>query len=226
MADKIGQTITLSPVEQRICRGIAKMRYFNARSAGVKNAKIGGQSDAETDLEGFGAEMAFCRMFNVFPDLTIEIRCADTDKGDAVLPCGSTVDVKSTKYESGKLLASPSRKSGHDLYALMTGEFPTYTFRGFMKTSELHQDTRLGECGWNITYMAKQDELQGLSMVVNGPEPTENKSKNKGRRQPSTKGLSGPSPKTAEGLSGPYRSSDVLGIFSGSIDVWDMSDDP
>ncbi len=163
---RIGSIVKLSETEQKICRGIAKLRFNNARNAGVENKKVGNQSNEYTDLNGFAAELAFCRLFNVFPDLTIEIRSASTDKGDAVLPCGTTVDVKSTKYESGKLLASPSRKSGHDLYALMTGEFPTYTFRGFMRTSDLHNEKRIGECGHNKTYIARQDELCEIEDII------------------------------------------------------------
>ena len=157
---KVGKVISLSEVEQSICKRIAKLRYQNNRAKGVIDRKVGKQSNEETDLEGFAAEFAFCKIFNLYPDFTIEPRGTEDDCGDAVLPSGKTVDVKATKYPTGRLLAVPWKGDNVDLYALMVGEFPRYIFKGFMSREELHKAERLGNLGYGETYIAQQHELK------------------------------------------------------------------
>ena len=163
-----GDVINLSKVEQQICTAIATARFHENREKGVLNKKVGKQSNEATDLEGFAAEFAFCKLFNLYPDFTIEPRRTEDDCGDAVLPCGQTVDVKATKYPTGRLLAVPWKGDNLDLYALMVGEFPNYTFKGFMKREELHKANRLGSLGYGETYIAQQDELKELSEIISG----------------------------------------------------------
>jgi hypothetical protein len=161
MSNKIGTVIELNTVEKAICKQLAKMRYENARNSGVKNSKIGSQSDEFTDLEGISGEFAFCKLFNIYPDLSIAVRSAfqGNDDGDGTLH-EKKVDVKTTKYETGKLLAAPWKKTNVDIFALMTGVFPKYTFRGFMKSEELLQSSRLSDLGHGQGYMAYQQELR------------------------------------------------------------------
>ncbi len=157
-------TILLNPVEQRLCRYVARCRHENNRKSGIVNARIGWQSDEETDLEGIAAEVAFCRLQNVYPDLSIDVRSSgkgQDHKFDCVLHTGETVDVKATVYATGHLLAAPWKGTGSppDLYALMVGKFPSYTFKGFMPGVELLSQKRLGNMGHGPTYIAKQSEL-------------------------------------------------------------------
>jgi hypothetical protein len=104
-------------------------------------------------------------MFNLYPDLSVGARSASQgdENGDARLHCGSVVDVKATKYSSGRLIAAKWKGANDniDYYALMVGEFPTYTFRGFMDSSELMKQERLGRLPGqaNECHMAKQYEL-------------------------------------------------------------------
>ena len=91
--------VLLNAQEQALCRYLAKLRHNNARNKNVKNNKIGGQSDEMTDLEGIGGEVAFCKLFNLYPDISIEVRNSKTDKGDAVLN-DLVIDVKTTKYRT------------------------------------------------------------------------------------------------------------------------------
>lgn len=157
---KIGTKITLNETEQRLCKHIAKERYKVNRKKGVKNSKIGNQSDYLTDLEGFGGEMAFCKLFNVYPDLKVQVTNQQTDTGDCVLPNGKVIDVKTTKYKNGKLLAAKWKTCEDiDAYALMVGTFPSYKFMGFMSRQELLQDSRLTNLGHGEGYAAHQSEL-------------------------------------------------------------------
>jgi hypothetical protein len=49
---KINTDVDLNPQEQALAKHLAKRRYSNNRASGVRNARRGGQSDAETGLEG------------------------------------------------------------------------------------------------------------------------------------------------------------------------------
>jgi hypothetical protein len=122
--------VTLNPQEQAVCLALAKSRYANNRKAGTRNAKRGPHSNKQIDLEGISAEFAFAKLFNIFPDFSIVPRTADSDSGDCKLQYGRAVDVKATQYRTGKLISVPWKKPTVDLFALMTGVFPTYTFRG------------------------------------------------------------------------------------------------
>lgn len=167
---KINDTISLCETEQAICRGIARARFSNNRKSGIINKKVGKQSNDETDLEGFAAEFAFCKLFNVFPDFTVSPRNSNEDAGDAVLPGGLSVDIKVTKYPTGRLLAVPWKANNVELYALMIGEFPVYTFKGFMRREDLLKEERLGNLGYGQTYIAQQHELCELSELMENQE--------------------------------------------------------
>ena len=161
---EIGQTITLTYCEQKLAHFVAKHRNGNNRHFNVANLKISAESPLTVDLEGIAGEIAFCRLFNVYPDL-------DTDREpphplyDAVIPPppGFRIDVKTTKYDTGKLLVDArkgKKTDGVDFYALMTGSFPgPYTFRGFIAREQIIQPHKIGLlCGYK-SYMAEQSEL-------------------------------------------------------------------
>lgn len=156
----MSQTITLSKVEQKICRYIARMRFENNRRNQIVNSRIGDQSDEFTDLEGFAGELAFCKLLNVYPDFSINKRSVFSDKADGHFG-PFTIDVKTTKYSTGKLLAAPWKNSNAitDFYALMVGEFPTYTFKGFIRREDLIKTEKIVDLGHGRTYAAKQFEL-------------------------------------------------------------------
>lgn len=159
---KIGQTVSLSYAERKLAHFLAKHRNGNNRYFNVTNLKISADSAAAVDLEGMCGEIGFCKLFNLYPDL-------DTDREpphphyDCVLSNGMRVDVKTTKYENGKLLVDArkgKKTDGVDFYALMTGSFPgPYTFRGFIAKTKIIKQEKIGElCGYK-SYIAEQWEL-------------------------------------------------------------------
>ena len=161
---KIGQTVSLTTAERKLAHFVAKNRNGNNRHFNTTNLKISPEDAATVDLEGVCGEIAFCKLFNVYPDI-------DTDREpphplyDAIIPPppGIRIDVKTTKYDGGKLLVD-SRKGvktlGVDYYALMTGQFPgPYTFRGFIAREHIIQPHKLGLLGGHKSYMAEQSEL-------------------------------------------------------------------
>jgi len=149
--------VVLNDTEQKLAEHLANSRYNMNRSQGVCNKRIGPQGDWETDLEGVGAEIAFCKNFNVYPDLSLDGHPTE----DAILKCGKRVDVKSTKYDNGHLIAVlGKRNKAPDLYALVVGKFPRYRIAGFIEADELLKDERIMDFGYGPTYAIEQGELK------------------------------------------------------------------
>lgn len=127
-------TITLTQCEQRICEYVAKLRVASDRKANTFNCNTSERSDLELDLQGFGSELAFCKLFNVFPDFTLEPRSAvkGQDNGDCVLD-GLRIDVKTT-YKAKDTYYIKARKRGcADVFALMEGIYPSFRLIGLVR---------------------------------------------------------------------------------------------
>ena len=155
----IGAEITLSEVEQAIARHIGKLRQKANRAKGVQNNRIGPQSDDDTDVEGFAAELASCKLFNVYPDFSIEPRSGGKDFEHM----GVRFDTKETSYPFGQLLATMGKRVGDvDVYVLMIGKLPTYRFAGCAKASELLLPERITDLGHGDTYALPQSDLYSL----------------------------------------------------------------
>jgi hypothetical protein len=154
-------TVTLDATEVVVAQVLATMRYNVARMAGVTNARIGSQDDYQTDLEGMAAEIAFCKAFNYFPDLTVGPRKGGWDaKGRA----GETIDIKVTKYNSGKLLATLKKKpEDAQYYVLLVGECPTYRLAGYATAEELLKPENITDLGHGKGYALTQDKLNQFS---------------------------------------------------------------
>ena len=161
---KIGQTISLCTAERKLAHFVAKNRNLRNRSFNVSNLKISSADAATVDLEGVCGELAFCKLFNAYPDLD-----TDREPPHPLFDCmvdGLRIDVKTTKWETGKLIVDSrkgSKTNGVDYYALMTGQFPgPYTFRGFIHRERLIVPSRLGSLT-NYrsfkSYIAEQSEL-------------------------------------------------------------------
>ena len=84
----IGTPIALTQGEQRIAKFIGKCRNQHKIFLGLKNTKIDTAKTNETiDVNGFAAEMAFCKLHNLYPDYWIGLNSAKQgiDKGDCKL---------------------------------------------------------------------------------------------------------------------------------------------
>ena len=146
--------IVLTDAEVGIAKWIARKRYESNRTAGVVDAKVGPQSTTETDEIGVGAEIAFCKLCNVYPDLEVRPRRGSAD----CVRFGESVDVKATRYANGKLLAV-RRKAvlAADVYALLIVEWPKFRFAGFARGADLLRPERLLQSG--VGYAIPQSEL-------------------------------------------------------------------
>ena len=150
--------IELNKHEAEICMMLAKARYECARGNSVENRKIGPQSNWETDLNGIGSEFAFCKMINVYPDMSIYPR-----KGghDCVTHKNKKINVKSTKYKTGRLLTKmDTNPKDSDYFVLMVGEFPSYEFKGYIESEELIQEKNIIDLGHGPGYGIEQERLK------------------------------------------------------------------
>ena len=153
----VNNQVSLSPEEQKIALWVAKQRYASNRSAGVVNARVGDQSDELTDLEGFAGEMAFCKLLNLYPDMSIE---PQTGTFDCETAKGTTIDVKTTKYERGHLIVGKKKEGcGTQVYALMVGSFPQYQFRGWVYNEDIFREEWWNEDHYKMPQSALRQEL-------------------------------------------------------------------
>jgi len=153
--------IILNECEQKLAKYLAVSRHSNARGKGKPNAKMGNQSDEETDLEGIAGELVVCKSLNLYPDTDIDL--IDLPKYDLMTAKGSRVDVKTTKYLSGRMLATKKKKVDDcDIYVLVVGEFPAYRIAGWCKSEELLRPENLIDLGHGEGYALSQKDLRAF----------------------------------------------------------------
>lgn len=169
MEINIGDSVTLNDVEQKICKAVANARHKTNRKSNVHNAKVGNQSNEQTDLDGVSGEMAFCKLADIYPKdiFVIHPKSAKrgSDKKGDVTYLGKTVDIKTTAYRTGHLLATEGKTPDVDYFALIIRDRDKYVFKGFMKSTELLEDKRLKlfKKGQKVkSYVASQDELKEM----------------------------------------------------------------
>jgi hypothetical protein len=149
--------IELSPCEIAVATMIAKGRNDANRKAGIPVSRHSKEDWMTVELQGIGAELAYCRMCNIYPDFTLHIRQGGED---CIMQCGLRVDVKATHHENGVLLVPTTKPIGDvDLYALMIGRFPKYKFVGWVEAEKAQRPVNLKLWGDNQVYVIGQDQL-------------------------------------------------------------------
>lgn len=153
----------LTDLEQSLARQLAEGRASVSRGAGIKSRKVDtNRTDAEIDLQGAGAELAFCKMFNVYPDLDTHSYA----EFDCVTRTGLLTDIKSTTNPNGRLLAPPWKsKNKAEVYVLMIGEFPEYRCAGFIEASKLFDQAFRTQIHSKPVQAAPQKDLSGADAL-------------------------------------------------------------
>lgn len=149
--------IVLNLAESKLAEYVAKERFKKNREKGNINKKVGAQSCKVTEIEGLAAEIAFCKLFNVYPDLETDLGTPDFD---CILPTGEKIDVKGTTHPNGRLICEVSKISHPaDLYALIVGTLPNYEFFGFATAEQLLNPDTITDLGYGPTYVLERCKL-------------------------------------------------------------------
>jgi hypothetical protein len=154
-------TISVSLTEQDLimCRLIGNMRSLVARNNSVGDKKMGSQSGSQIDEDGVIGEFAFCKHFNIFFDMGLSPRSGSYD----CLLRGKRVDVKTTRYKSGRLLATTKINYDVDIYVLAILEDNTVTFVGWTEREILTSAENLKDLGRGEGYSLDQSALKSFS---------------------------------------------------------------
>ena len=147
--------VQLTQAEVDMCVVLAAQRNMVARGNGVVDRQIGKQSALKTDYIGMVGEFAFCKYFNVFPDLAASPRSGSCD----CVYKGVRIDIKSTDLASGRLLATTKENLDVDRYVLAIVNGNTVTFPGWIDRQDLIRESNLVDLGHGKGYAMTQDQL-------------------------------------------------------------------
>lgn len=154
--------VNIHPDEVTICQIIGRMRSLIARSAGVKDAKVGSQDGSDADVMGLKAEYAFAKHFNTFPDLGLTPR---SGSADGILN-GHRYDIKSTTYKNGRLLATKKVNADVDFYVLAIVTDNKVLFPGYAMKDDLINIKNIKDLGRGEGYCLEQSSLRKFSETL------------------------------------------------------------
>jgi hypothetical protein len=156
------KAIVLNDLEINVAKHVAKYRMKHNKETGAEATLYGdkGADHLANEINYFAAELAFCKIWNIYPDLNYTKRRVE----DCKLPGGITVDVKWTDLARGRLMVKvKDRLEIPQFYALMVGQLPKFRFAGFMAAVDLLQDWRID---YNLDHPANCANQGELSIMI------------------------------------------------------------
>lgn len=148
--------IDLSKHELLVCQTLGIFRRTCA-SGNVIDRQVGKQDPWEIDIDGMVGEFCVAKWLNVCPDFTVSIRQGGVD---LISPSGKTIDVKTTRYKTGRLLATTSKiNTACDIYVLAIVDDTGCDIAGWATKEELLLDENLIDLGHGKGYGLTQDKL-------------------------------------------------------------------
>lgn len=163
--------IRLTRFERRVAKAVAETRAKTDQKWGAADMiQSRNEGSLQIAIRGFSGELAFCRLFNAYPDLETD-RISDYDAMIAHPSGGMAllVDIKTSRSKDG--LYVYRRKADHpaDLYALMieirNDEISEYEFAGFIKAADLFREENLVDRGSGPCYFVPRSALRSLFML-------------------------------------------------------------
>jgi hypothetical protein len=148
--------IDLTEAELFLCRMLGVMRRSEAMHK-VVNQQVGKDDTWSIDIDGVVAEYCVAKMLNVCPDLTVSVRSGGVD---LISRNGKTIDVKSTRYKNGRLLAT--LKKVHDpcdIYILVIADDTGADIIGWASKELLFNDANIINLGHGKGYVLDQSKL-------------------------------------------------------------------
>jgi len=150
--------VSMTPSEASIALTLAVMRNTTARQNNVADKQMGKQNPIEIDRDGILAEMAFGKQFNLYPDLSVYPRKGGAD---LVTHAGLKLDIKATRYKSGRLLIHIDKPVEEvDIYVLGIVDGDTVDFVGYIKSADAIQPQNLNDLGHGSGYVIEQKNLK------------------------------------------------------------------
>ena len=155
---------TLTKLEQKISSTGGKMRYDSNRKAGLPNAKVSKRDPMDIEKIGVAGELAVAKYLNLYPDLSIFVRKSGAD---LITHNNKKIDVKTTFYDRGKLIAFYKTDYGDvDTFVLVTAEhYPTVVIRGWAKREDLINDDKISNLGHGKVFVMEQSELRDIDLL-------------------------------------------------------------
>lgn len=169
-----GEQVTLTPLEARVAFMVGKHRTDHANRMNLKERKWSpSESSLSINIRGAAGEFALAKMLGVYPKYCF-VYGKVVNYVDVELPDGRKIDVKTSKHEHSSLeiaTYNADKKKGLDFFVLMTGNVPTFTFKGAIKASEFLVDSRVHHRIRNTSYahdvfLAQQEELKDFADVL------------------------------------------------------------
>ena len=151
--------IILNQLEAQIAVQTGTARMLQNQNNGVISR---GPRKLEPDINGAGGEIAVCKYFNRYPDLSIGPHYSGYD----LKVRGKKVDVKTTTYNPGYLQAKTKKNPNDcDIFLLVHVSFPTFTILGGAKSTQLLQDVNMQDMGYGPKYIMEQSQLQSMELL-------------------------------------------------------------
>jgi len=151
--------IVLSKGDEKLAVHYGTMRNQNGKLPTVTNKIMGDQDPLEGDINSMGGEIAVARIFKIHPDLSTEPRRGGPDN----IINGKVVDVKTTTYENGRLLAILDKKKDPcEIYILVRGTLPNYELSGWCYGEELFREGNIKNLGHGPGYVLENHKLRSM----------------------------------------------------------------
>lgn len=149
--------ITLSYAEFHMCDVFGTMRRRTAMNNNINDQQMGKQDSFTIDIEGMVGEYAVAKALNLCPDFTVGPR---NGGHDLLTHNNKTVDIKTTKYKTGALLATLKKEqSPCDIYVLVTVDKDGCDIAGWASSEELFQSKNIKDKGHGPGFCLEQDQL-------------------------------------------------------------------
>ena len=149
--------VELSQHEVLIAKITACFRRTCARGNSVFDAQVGKDNPWKIEEDGFIAEMAFAKGFNLYPEFSVFVRSGGYDFKDKK---GKKIDIKSTRYTTGALIATIKKATQDvDLYVLAIVNDNKVNFVGYATKEMLFKDENISNLGHGEGYVLPQDKL-------------------------------------------------------------------
>jgi hypothetical protein len=152
----------LTEDEVKFANLIGSKRNSTNRKLQVTDTRYKRTDPLEIDQLGARAELAIHKFCNQYPEEMFVFKPVSkankTDLGDIVIE-GFSVDVKATKYKTGKLLTNIGPLPDIDIFGLIVeNNLNEYDLKGFLPAYDLHDEKRIEVVGRQV-YAAHQKDL-------------------------------------------------------------------